>query len=145
MKLSHPPVRQRCRGFSLLEMLVAMLILSFGLLGIAGLQAASLRNNTNAYMRTQANFLAYDMVDRMRANRTAALAGDYDIALGADASGSTVAAKDLLEWKDQLGGMLTSGDGSVACDANAICSIVVQWGEVAAGGGSQQLLLSTEI
>lgn len=134
----------RTRGFSLLEMLVALLILSFGLLGIAGLQATSLRNNTAAYMRTQANFLAYDMVDRMRANRDAAVAGSYDIALGGTISGDSVVAQDLSAWKSQLDTALTSGDGSVACDANAVCTIIVQWGEVSAGG-TQQFLLSTEI
>lgn len=136
--------RYRSRGFSLLEMLVALLILSFGLLGIAGLQATSLRNNTAAYQRTQANFLAYDMVDRMRANRTAAVDGNYDIALEATPAGTSVAALDLIAWKAQLETALTSGDGSVACDANAICTIVVQWNEVSAGG-TQEFLLSTEI
>jgi len=69
-------------GFTLLEVMISLLILSIGLLGIAALQANSLKTNHGAYQRTQAIFLAYDMMDRLRANRTAALAGQCDIALG---------------------------------------------------------------
>lgn len=57
------------RGFTLLESLVAMLILAVGLLGLAGLQTQGLRFNTDAYVRSQATFLAYDMIERMRIRR----------------------------------------------------------------------------
>ena len=55
-------------GFTLIEVLIAMLVLAVGLLGLAGLQATSLRNNQSAYNRSQATQLAYDIADRMRAN-----------------------------------------------------------------------------
>ena len=55
-------------GFTLIEVLIAMLVLAVGLLGLAGLQATSLKNNQSAYNRSQATQLAYDMADRMRAN-----------------------------------------------------------------------------
>ncbi len=55
-------------GFSLLEVLIAMLILSIGLLGIAGLQIKGQQYNHVSYLRTQAIFLAYDIMDRMRVN-----------------------------------------------------------------------------
>ncbi len=57
-------------GFTLIEVLIAMLVLAVGLLGLAGLQATSLRNNQSAYNRSQATQLAYDLADRMRANFT---------------------------------------------------------------------------
>lgn len=57
------------RGFTLIEVLVAMVVLSIGLLGLAGLQATSLKSNQSAYHRSQATQLAYEMADRMRANR----------------------------------------------------------------------------
>lgn len=145
MKAHTVNVLSRQRGFTLMEMMVALLILSFGLLGIAGMQALSLRNNNNAYFRTQANIFAYDIVDRMRANRTAAVAGSYDIALGASATGSSVAKVDLAEWKSILASTLNSGDGAVNCNAAGLCAITVQWFEVAADGGTLQFLLSTEI
>jgi len=55
-------------GFTLIEVLIAMLVLAFGLLGLAGLQATSLKNNQSAYNRSQATQLAYDMADRIRSN-----------------------------------------------------------------------------
>lgn len=56
------------KGFGLIEVLVSVLILAIGLLGLAGLQAQSLRFNSEAYFRSQATLLAMDMSDRMRAN-----------------------------------------------------------------------------
>lgn len=66
---NHAPAeKKRQVGFSLLEILVAMIVLAIGLLGLAGLQAVSLTRNNDSYYRQQAVMLAYDMVDRMRAN-----------------------------------------------------------------------------
>ena len=59
-------------GFTLIEVLIAMIVLAVGLLGLAGLQATSLRNNQSAYNRIKATQLAYDIADRMRANYTEA-------------------------------------------------------------------------
>lgn len=57
------------RGFSLIEVLVAMLILAIGLLGLAALQTQGVRFNHDAYVRTHATVLAYDIVDKMRLNQ----------------------------------------------------------------------------
>jgi type IV pilus assembly protein PilV len=138
-------ITNRPGGFTLLEVLVALLVLSIGVLGIAGLQATSLRNKNNAYLRTQANILAYDIVDRMRANRSAALSSSYDISLGNSPSGSTTAATDLAEWKSNLADSLTNGDGAVSCTSAGLCSVTVQWDEVATDGTDRQFVLSTEI
>jgi len=59
--------------------MVALLIFSIGLLGLAMLQATGLKFNTDSYARTQATILAYDLIDRMRANKVAADAGNYCI------------------------------------------------------------------
>src|SRR6185295_1538044 len=87
---------RRSRGFTMIEVLVSLVVLSIGLLGVAALQLTSLRSNHSSAMRSQATFLAYDIIDRMRANRAAAIAGKYDIAIDADATGSTVESKDLI-------------------------------------------------
>ena len=67
------------RGFTLIEVLVALFVLAIGLLGLAMLQTTGLRFNTNSYTRTQATLLAYDIIDRMRTNRVGFVAGNYDI------------------------------------------------------------------
>src|SRR5574343_439121 len=59
-------------GFTLIEVLIAMLVLAIGLLGLATLQTYSLRSNLSAYTRGQATQLLYDMSDRMRANSSLA-------------------------------------------------------------------------
>jgi len=70
--------RQRKQGgFTLLEVLIALLVLSIGLLGLAALQTVGLRSNQMANMRTQATQRAYDMSDRMRANQVGVDAQSY--------------------------------------------------------------------
>ena len=56
------------RGFTMIEVLIAMVILAIGLLGLAALQAVGMRNNHSALSRFQATLSAYDMADRMRSN-----------------------------------------------------------------------------
>ena len=65
-------------GFSLLKVMVAMLVLSIGLIGIAGLQMAGLRSNQNAFLRSQATILASDIIDRMRVNTQGVQNGNYN-------------------------------------------------------------------
>lgn len=134
----------RQRGVGLIEVLVALVILSIGLLGMASLQAASLRANHQAYLRSQAVILARDVVDRMRANRPPALAGDYDIALDTAATGTTVAADDLKQWKAALEGQLPLGDGSVAVVAG-VATVVVEWDNSRGAEDPEQLTVTTEI
>jgi type IV pilus assembly protein PilV len=125
--------RSRERGFSLLEILVALLVLSIGLLGLASLQATTSRFNYAAYLRSQATSLTYDMADRMRANRDEALAGSYDAAAfpnpapvcGAVA-GATVAERDLSGWQSALACALPGGMGRIVRNASTV-TIGVSW------------------
>jgi type IV pilus assembly protein PilV len=109
--------RHAIKGFTLIEALVALLVLSIGLLGVAALQLTALQNNNNALFRSQATYLAYDIADRIRANRSAALAGGYVVSYGAAPSGTTVERNDIRAWKTMLGATLPAGDGSVAINA----------------------------
>ncbi|HHW75762.1 MAG TPA: type IV pilus modification protein PilV [Xanthomonadaceae bacterium] len=114
-------------GASLLEVLVTVVLLSVGLLGIAGTQTIGLKNVANASLRTQASVLAYDIVDRMRANRIAAEAGSYNIAIGAAPTDSTtIIGQDLGQWKTSLAGNLPQGDGAVAVAAGVV-TVTLQW------------------
>ncbi|MGH8551522.1 MAG: type IV pilus modification protein PilV [Methylococcales bacterium] len=126
---------QRCnatgRGFTLVEVLVAVFVLALGLLGLSGLQVASLQNNHSAYLRSQATLLAYDMADRMRANATALAALAYDQpAATMNANCTTVtgctpaqmALHDMYEWsaaasQTSVANVLPNGAGMVCLDS----------------------------
>ena len=140
---AHTPLqasgRSALAGFTLVEILVTMVILSAGLLGIAALHTATLRNNLDSAFRSQASALAADIADRMRANRNVALTGSYNIALG-DATPTlagtpTLAQQDLNAWRTLLARALPNGTGAVLVAAD-ICTITVRWGERARQGES---------
>lgn len=120
----------RATGASLLEVLITVVLLSIGLLGIAGTQTTGLKNVANASLRTQASVLAYDILERMRANRIAAEAGSYNIAVGAAAptSPTTIIEQDLAQWKAGLAANLPQGDGAVAVAAGVV-TVTLQWME----------------
>ena len=120
---AHPSAS---RGFTLLEVLVALLVLSIGLLGLAGMQTLSLKNNNSALMRSQAVVLAYDAIDLMRSNRAGALKGSPE---GADSvyttepvstvicgvcSSDQQAQNDVVAWKQRIIAMqLPDGEGQI--------------------------------
>lgn len=127
MTKTYPKPYKNQHGFTLLEVLVTMVVLSLGLLGYAGLQMASLKNSASAYQRSQATILAYDITDRMRANRAQAVAGNYNIALGAPGGGAGVAGQDLVDWKALAGNALPGGDGAINVDGTGNVLITIQW------------------
>ena len=141
----------RQSGFTLLEVLVAILVLSIGLLGLAGLMASSIRNNHSAYQRTQATWLAYDAIDRMRVNRANAIAttNNYNIAMGAATSGSAgLAGTDVTNWKTTLANALPAGDGSIAVNSpSRAVTVIIQWNDSRGTGGvnAQQLRVDTQL
>lgn len=136
-------------GFTLLEVLVAMLVLSIGLLGLAGLMASSMRNNLSASNRTQATWMAYDIIDRMRANRASAWAGSYTTGLGTPSvcssavPGGTIQAQDIAAWKNQIACALPAGDGSVTV-AGKKATIVIRWNDSRGTQGAANQTFSVE-
>lgn len=117
----------RQQGFSMIEVLISIVIVAFGLLGFAGLLTKSIKDNRVAYMRSQATIFSYDITERMRANRSAAINGSYTIALGSSPAGGTMAALDLQEWKTNIAQALPDGDGAVSVDGNGNTTITLQW------------------
>jgi type IV pilus assembly protein PilV len=94
----------RQQGFTLLEVLIALLVLSIGLLGLASLQTTGLRSNQMASMRTLVSQFAYDITDRMRVNPAGVANDEYVIAraTAAAATPATVAETDISEWRDNV-------------------------------------------
>jgi type IV pilus assembly protein PilV len=123
------------QGFTLLEVLVALVVLSIGLLGLAGLQATSLRNNTSAYQRSIATMQAYDIADRMRANLPAVKSGAYvinGIPAGAvtcnPCTSTQIATIDAQEWNGANAALLAGGAGTVAQGGN-IFTVTISWSD----------------
>jgi type IV pilus assembly protein PilV len=136
---SAPPRLQR--GVGLVEVLVAVVVLAFGLLGIAAMQLTSLRNSQSALERSQAIAQTYAILDAMRANRAMAITGAYNIpqTCVAPATGDLV-ANDLRHWiqsMQQPQVLGTGACGSVACGATS-CTITVQWDDSRAQGGDDE-------
>lgn len=117
------------KGFSLIEILVSLFVVSLTILGVLALQGNSLKNNQGAWLRSYADIMSNDIFERMVANRQYAMAGAYDHALGSSipsASGS-MANIDLNQWLTGLANGLPEGDGSVTCNTQGLCRVQVQW------------------
>ena len=133
-------------GFTMVEVLVALVVLAIGLLGIAALYLNSLQAGRTAIYRTQAVNLAADLADRIRANRTAQLAygtlfADAEAAvLTCDTTGGCIdtdlASTDLARWKGTLAQLLPTARGPVAVTLPVAVGeptnyvVTVQWAEV---------------
>ena len=129
------------QGFTLLEVLIALLVLSIGLLGLAALQTTGLRSNEMASMRTTSTMLTYDISDRMRANPQGTVDSDYVIDSGpvtgtvpdctsADCTTAQMATFDLSQWKTAVA-QLPGGLGDITQTAGPplVHTITVRWDE----------------
>ena len=126
--------RGHAAGFSLIEVMVAVLVLGLGLLGFALLQTMSVRFTQSANQRTQATNLAYDMLDQMRANRIAAgqYAGAYTAATAGagclpNAQVSAGAYKSV--WECRMGKALGAGATATVQFANGVATVSITWGD----------------
>jgi len=140
-----------------MEVLVALAVLSIGLLGMAGMQLYSLKSSHNAYLTSQATNFAYELVDKMRANRDQAIAGAYDTDFTSMPGGLLVncqisncapqqlAIFELAQWKCALG----SYEADAACSNNNgldLNSILPNGdGEVERGNSSRPNLVTVTV
>lgn len=158
-------VMSRQRGFSLIEVLVAVLIFSIGLLGLASLMIMSTRSDQAAYMRTQVAFLAQSMADRMSANPVGVWNGNYnttypntttqtcDATTGC--SPANLANYDQQMWSAQLNTFLPNPSAQITCTNPTAytpstsqlnlrppyggnCYMTIQWQERGVGPNKQQ-------
>lgn len=145
------PASRQC-GFTLVESLVALIVLSIGMLGIAALYLESMRAGRTALSRTQAVTLAADMADRIRANATAGVAyagaGGFNncVAGGVDCTPAQMAAEDIQLWLDSIAASLPNGQGLIVFN-NALnppeYTITVSWDEP--GEGNVNYVLRVQI
>ncbi len=147
--------RRRQTGVGMIEVLIAVLVLSIGFLGIAALQARSLSTNNSAMARSMATVASYSILDAMRADLANAEAGAYNTPAGSPitanacpAAGATLASVQLNAWCTQLGaalGATASTTGAIDCGGTGICKIVITFDDSRAGvGGSAIQTFTTE-
>lgn len=138
-------------GVGLIEVLVAVLVLSIGFIGMAALQATSLTSNNSAMTHSMATMASYSILDAMRIDRTAAQNGDYTTTVKGDACGAvgtgTLAKSQLTAWCQQLANSLgasSTTQGQVDCDANGNCTVTVSYDNSHAGKGAGTQTVVTE-
>ena len=144
------PIEKWPKGFTLLETLVALVILAIGMLGIANLLLLSHKSNASNYTRQQAIQSAYDILDRISANRQAAINGNYTVsnlvANGTPTAPSTpstncgtsictatqLATYDTWYWLKTDLSQIPNGCGSIAISTtglNTVVTVTVQWND----------------
>lgn len=117
-------MRSQQLGSGLIEVMVALVILSIGSLGMISMQLTALQQSNNAYLRTQATIKAMDILDRIRSNPTAMTAyfaadGDSNLACwnwhnsATGCSATDLASADINDWQTHLGQILPAGQGRV--------------------------------
>jgi len=145
------------RGFTLVEVLVALVVLAVGMLGVAVLLVEGLQGGRSAIEHTQAVNLAADIAERMRSNRAAAAA--YDTAEGTpepqvdpaceDAAGPcdprAMAGHDLRRWLDDVAATLPDGQGAVDVERRTADSsrgiVTIHWARTGAAPGTYALVV----
>ena len=130
---------RRQSGFSLVEVLITLVIMSVGMLGIAGLYVQSMQAGRTSMFRHHAVTLAGDVADRIRANPRAAVAyTDADgankncVSGGIDCDPAEMAANDIFMWKAQAADTLPGGDVTIVLDDGVVpplYTITVSWTE----------------
>jgi type IV pilus assembly protein PilV len=128
--------RGSAAGFSLVEVLIALVVLGFGLLGYALLQTMTLRFTQSANHRTQATTLAYDLLDQMRANRfqaawyaTAGFDAGTVTGCGAPPTGTVSVANSITRWQCQVVRTLGPGASAEVGIVNDVVTVAVAWND----------------
>lgn len=148
--MKRPQHARQAAGFTLLEALIALLVLSVGLLGLAGLQTRGLATGQNAYFRSQAVLLARDIAERMRANGPYLLAtensasseytvtydrddADNDACVSGTCTPQQMARFDVDQWLSELASALPAGDGEIRKQGPLEYHITVSWADSRSG------------
>lgn len=134
----------------MLEVLIAILIVSIGFLGTAALQARALSTNNSAMARSMATVASYSILDGMRSDAASARAAAYNATVTASScpdAADSLASVQLNLWCQQLGAALGATDttiGTVHCSNTGACTVTIVFDDSRAGaGGSDQQTVKT--
>ena len=155
MRGAHLHTVNQQAGVGLIEVLVAVLVLSIGFLGIAALQAMSLSTNNSAMARSMATIDSYSILDAMRADAANARGGVYNgnpvVTAGpcpAAAGTTALSNAQLIQWCNQLGGDLgktAATTGTIMCKASGECTITITFDDSRGGtGGTNAQTVTTK-
>lgn len=115
-------------GFTLIEVLITTLIFSFVILSLTQLQTSSSRYGHSASLHSIASLAASSLLEQMRADHLAVLAGNYNLeqnsTLSSPSNPTNIA---LQQWHTQLADNLPEGQGSVSCDNTHFCKVTIFW------------------
>lgn len=144
-------IPQFCGGFTLIEVMVALAVVSIGMLGIASLYTQALGASRTTQYRSQAINLMSDMADRIRGNRLGGVAyagaaqdRNCDLSGGATCTPAFMAQDDLFNWGAQVNALLPGGAWAVTRNAATLpptFTIQVQWDEVGQGQMTEQTVI----
>lgn len=156
-------LKSTSRGYALLEALIALLVISVGLIGFSRLQLVGMSSSNISTQRSKAVYLAYEISDRIRANLSGYSAGAYSnlsgtasnpgcVSASTGCSAAQIAQNDYYEWSNELATQLPQGVGVVCltstisltatpaapgCDGGgSVYAVMVWWTE----NGQQQML-----
>jgi type IV pilus assembly protein PilV len=128
-------IMDRQRGVTLVEVMVAVLVAAVGVLGAAAMQLSALKYTDSSRMTSQASFIVYDVIDRIRANAAAGVLDNYAMSSVAAAPGSasSVLDQDKIDFANNVSELLTDGAGSITVNQSQV-TVEVSWSEGRAGG-----------
>ena len=124
--------RRGLRAFSLVEVLIALLVLSTGLLALANLQIKSLQTSHQAYLLTQATLQAHDMAERMKSNIAYSYKNISNVSSKPDCHlrscfPEEIAQYDIYEWQQNIKSLLPEGTGTITKSTANSFSIKINW------------------
>lgn len=134
-------------GVGLIEILIAVLVLSIGILGIAALQTRALANNNSSMSRTQATIASYSILDAMRADRVNALAGSYNQTVTAGScptTSATLAQYQLQQWCLSYPTSIGT-KGKIDCKSTGDCTITIIYNDTNSGKAVNEATQQTVI
>lgn len=159
--MSHPFKGKRKSGVGMIEVLVAVIVMSIGFLAVAQMQIRGMRNNQSTYLRSQAAMMLKDMTDRMRSNRVGVKGSSYDsltttndktlpdcVTNKVSCTPAELAAKDIYEWSvniyppaamtNAVPAFPATGAIGKVTNNSGVFDVVVQWTELIDGTSEAQ-------